>query len=230
MKGAARRWREGGRNFALHRLEPTLAQLHRRDFSDERLRVGMVRRRKEISRGSELDDPAEIHDRDPVSDVPNKAQVVADEEIGQAATLPQGHEEDDDLRLDGDVKGCHRLIANEEFGRDGKRTGDADALALAARKLVRIAVSVRPVESDLLQRLVDKRGNRAAFREAMHFESLADDLTDLPTRIERSVGVLKDHLDLQDVVETFSAGKLHRPPSLEPDLPSGRPIQSSSHA
>ncbi len=37
-----------------------------------------------------LDDLAEVHDRDPVADVPDDRQVVRDEDVGEAELAPAG--------------------------------------------------------------------------------------------------------------------------------------------
>ena len=66
-------------------------------------------------------------------------EVVADEEIGQAELGAQVHQQVDDLGLDRDVEGRDRLVADHEVGLQGQGAGDADALALAAAHLVRIA-------------------------------------------------------------------------------------------
>ena len=53
----------------------------------------------------DLDDPAEVHDRDPVGDVADDGQVVRDEEVGKVEVLLEALEQVDDLRLDRDVEG-----------------------------------------------------------------------------------------------------------------------------
>ena len=46
-----------------------------------------------------LDDPAQVHDGDVMADVAHHAQVVRDEDIGQAQVALQVHQQVDDLRL-----------------------------------------------------------------------------------------------------------------------------------
>ncbi len=67
-------------------------------------------------------------------------QVVGDEEIGQAEVLLQFDEQVEDLGLDRDIERGNRFVADDEFRLEGERAGDADALALAAGKLERVAV------------------------------------------------------------------------------------------
>jgi hypothetical protein len=59
---------------------------------------------------------------------------------------------------------------------------------------VRIAVREVRVEADDLQQLLHALGLRAALREVMHLERLADDVADGHARVERRVRVLEDHL------------------------------------
>jgi serine kinase of HPr protein (carbohydrate metabolism regulator) len=66
-------------------------------------------------------------------------EVVGDEQIGKAEAALQVLQQVDDLRLDRDVEGGDRLVAHDQVGIDRQRAGDADALALAAGELVRIA-------------------------------------------------------------------------------------------
>ena len=57
----------------------------------------------------------------------------------RSSSAAQPLEQADDLGLDADVERRHRLVEHEQVGTDGERPGDADALALAARELVRVA-------------------------------------------------------------------------------------------
>ena len=68
-------------------------------------------------------------------------QIVGDEKIRQVALFLQGFQQVDDLRLNGDVQRGDRLIADDELGVQGQRTGNADTLALAAGELMRVAGS-----------------------------------------------------------------------------------------
>src|SRR4051794_34093219 len=67
---------------------------------DQRLGIGMKRRREEFLLLGELDDLPEIHDGDAVTDVLDDAEIVADEEEGEAELLLEVHEEVQHLRLD----------------------------------------------------------------------------------------------------------------------------------
>ena len=71
-------------------------------------------------------------------------------------------EQVDHLRLDRHVERGDRLVGDEQLGLQGQRAGDADALALAAGELVRVAVVVLGVEADDLEQLLDPRAGPAS--------------------------------------------------------------------
>lgn len=54
----------------------------------------------------------------------------------------------DDLCLNRHIQSGNRLVADDKLRLDGQRAGNADALTLAAGKLVREAVSVFAVQTD----------------------------------------------------------------------------------
>ena len=67
-------------------------------------------------------------------------QVVGDEQVGQVELGLQVLHQVDDLGPDRHVEGRDRLVGDDEVGLDRQGAGDADALALAAGELVRVAV------------------------------------------------------------------------------------------
>ena len=85
----------------------------------------------------DLDHFAEIHDRHSMADMFDDAQVVGDEQISQMHLLLQLLQQIDDLRLNRNIEGRHRLIADDKLGTDRQGAGDADALALAAAEFMR---------------------------------------------------------------------------------------------
>ena len=76
---------------------------------------------------------------DAVGDMLDHAEIVADEQVGEVELPAQLHEQVEHLRLDRDVERGDRLVADQELGLHRERAGDADAGALAAGELVRIA-------------------------------------------------------------------------------------------
>ena len=63
----------------------------------------------------QLDDRAEVHHRDAVADVADHAEVVGDEQVGQAELALQVREQVEDLRLDRHVERRHRLVADHQL-------------------------------------------------------------------------------------------------------------------
>ena len=122
-------------------------------------------------------------------------EVVRDEQIGQAELAPQPRQQIDDLRLHRNVQRGHRLVAHHEVRLQHQRAGDADALALAAGELVRIAAQVRGAEADPFQRR-DNAGARVR-RAAAARAAAAAGRRSAPTLrrgFERGVGVLENDL------------------------------------
>ena len=141
MEVAAGRRVERGGDLALDGREALLARLEPRHLGEQRLGVGVVRARESAVGRRDLDHAAEIHDHDAVGDVLHHAEVVADEQVGEAELLAQLHEQVEHLRLDRDVERRDRLVADEELRLHRERPGDADAGALAAGELVRVAAA-----------------------------------------------------------------------------------------
>ena len=99
------------------------------------------------------------------------------------------------LRLDGDVQRRDRLVGDDDVGIERQRPGDADALALAAGELVRIALESICAEPDQRHQFAGAALGLGT-RDAMGDRPVSDDPADALARIERGIGVLEDHLDL----------------------------------
>ena len=100
----------------------------------------MARRGVDLPGVGRLDDFAQVHHRDAVGDVLDHGEVVGDEDERQVHFALQVEQQVDDLGLDGDVQGGHRLVADNELGLECDGPGDADALALAAGEFVGEAI------------------------------------------------------------------------------------------
>ena len=155
---------ERARQFAPRRRRPRApAGIELGRGVEQRLGIGMPRRGEELFRRSDLDHLAEIHHRDPVRDVAHQTQIVGDEDDGQMQLFLQLQEKVDHLRLDRDVEGRDQFVGDEHVRLDGERPGDADALPLAARKFVRIALGRILRQPDQIEKLGDAAaGSRRA--------------------------------------------------------------------
>src|SRR5215470_1292192 len=197
MEVAARRRRRGIRHLARQHdalaARPRIRLGHR---GQERRRVRVLGRGEDLLGLAELDDAADVHHRDTVTDVADDAQVVRDEEIGQSELLLQVEQEVQDLRLHGDVQGRDRLVRDDEPRLECQRPRDADALPLAAAECVREAAHVLGPESHPAQEI---RHTLLALAPALHAvdqERLADQIEQGHARVERREWILEDHLHL----------------------------------
>ncbi len=141
-----------------------------------------------------LHDLAEVHDRDPVGDVPYDRQIVGNHHIGQSELPLQVVEEVDDLRLDRHVQRGNRFVGDDELGPQRQRAGDADALPLSAGELVRIAVVVLRVEADGLEQFLHRPLHALRGLDALDAERRGDDRADGVPGVQRREWVLEDHL------------------------------------
>ena len=138
MEAAARTARATGirrlaREDLRRRLLVGVAPRHDRD---QRLRVRVLRVADDVPRRPLLDDPAEVHDRDPVGEVGRRREVVRDHQ--HAHPVPaQAVEQAEDPRPHRDVEHRDGLVGDQELRLEHERRRDRDALALAARELVR---------------------------------------------------------------------------------------------
>src|SRR5205807_2261957 len=71
------------------------------------------------------------------------------------------------LRPDRDVERGDRLVAHDQLWPQRERAGDHDALALAARELVRVALRMLRPQADEHEKLLDAAGERRPAHEAV---------------------------------------------------------------
>ena len=153
-------------------------------------------------------------------------EIMRDEQAREAELALDVLEEVDDLRLDRDIEGRHRLVEDEHLGLERERPGNADPLPLPARELVWVSASVGGVEPDMLDEFVDTPAAGRAAPEAVHPERLVDEVVHRHPRIEREVRILED--DLQPAPEPP-----HSPPVVVGDVlaakqdPPGRRLQEA---
>ena len=87
-----------------------------------------------------FDDSTRIHDRDPVCQPGNDAQIMGDPDDRHPELLLQPLDQAKDLSLNRDVERRRRLVGNQERRVAGKRHRDHYPLPHAARELMRIIV------------------------------------------------------------------------------------------
>ena len=120
---------------------------------------------------------------------------MRDEQVREAFAFLQILHQIDDLRLNGDIERGDRFIRHDEGRLDRDRPRDADALALPAGKLARLAVHVGGRQPNLPQKLrhfLPPLLAGAGQSEGVH--RLCDDVGNGPARRQRAERILKDHL------------------------------------
>src|SRR4051812_36504777 len=181
----------------------------------------------------EFHDLAQVHHGHAVAHVAHDGEIVGDEDDRQPELALKVTQQVQDLRLDRDVEGRDGFVGDDQLGIERKGAGDADALALAARELVREAVVVLGVEPDLLHQLLHLRlqpAARLAVVEAVDAERLADDRADRLARVERRVRVLEDHLHLAAERLELALREAGDVPAAVLDRPAGRVEQAGDQA
>src|SRR5947208_12689898 len=164
---------------------------------------------------------AGIHDDDALRGLGDDAHRMGDQHDRHAEAFLHVLQQIENLRLDGDVERGGRLVGDDELWLAGQRHGDHDALAHAARELVRIIMHAAFRIGDLHQlQHLDGAGQGVLFRQAlMAAQAFGDLLADRQHWVERGHRLLEDEADLlgADIVQ-FVARERHEVAALEQDL------------
>ena len=227
MEAAARRRRQRARHLAGQRGRvPWLVEVDRHGRREQRARVRMLRAEGHRVGVPELHGAAEVHDGDAVAHVRDGTEIVRDEEIGHAEALLQIREQIENLRADRDVQRGDGLVQHDQLGRQRQRAGDGDALALAARELVRVQAGRSLRQTDDVEQLGYATPARDAVQVAVDHQRLGHDGRDPHAGIERSVGILEDGLHEPPVVALAGAPEGMDVAALETDGPPGGPLET----
>ena len=161
--------------------------------SEELAKLGRLGVREDLVRRSDLVDAAHVHEDDPAADVAREAHLVRDHQQGHALggeLLDHREHLVDELRVEG--RGDLVAEQGQRLHREGAR--DRDALLLAARELVGIAVELvleaDAVEHPARHRLGFGLGGLLHHRLAQH-HVLAR------RQMREEVEALEDHPDLE---------------------------------
>jgi hypothetical protein len=144
--------------------------------------------------GPALDDLAEVHHVHPVTDLPDDAHVVADQQHRQVELLLEVLHQREDLRLDGDVQRRDGLVGHDEIGVDRQRPRQGDPLFLPPGELVGVAVGVLGREADPFEEVLDDGSPAVPVAHPVDLQRLAHGVADAHPRVEARFGVLEDHL------------------------------------
>ena len=154
--------------------------------------VGVLRDGEYVVGAAAFHDASLLENDDLVAKRGDDAEVVGDE--NQRHLGGELLEQFDDADAGGEIERADRLVGKQQLRPCDDGAGDGDALALAAREFMRIAVSIARLESDRVQRGRDRV--RLVAGDAERPQRFGDDVEDVLARIERGIGVLEHRLHL----------------------------------
>ena len=163
-----------------------------RDRLQQSPRVGVRRPLKQVLHRGGLDDVAGVHHGDPVGQVADDAEVVADIDDRGVLLPAQGPDHLEQTRLRRRIEACSRLIQDQDGRIERQRHCDRDALVLAAAELMRVAAEHGPIHRQLRPRpgRAEHLGPLRARRMA-DLQRLRDLTADPHSRAQRARRVLR---------------------------------------
>ena len=195
VEGATRRRVHGAGHIALQGAPlPAPRQVGHGYGGEQCLGIGVQRVRKELVGFGQFDDAPQVHDGDAVADVLDHGQVVRDEYIGKVPLVPELQQQLQDLRLDRNVQGRNRLVADDQFRIHRQRARDPDALALSAGKFVGVPVQVLALQVHRNQKVADDAFTLGARGDAVPLQRFLQRPENGEGRIQAGIGVLEDDL------------------------------------
>ena len=178
----------------------------------------MLGAREELRGGRPLHDLPQVHHGHVIAEIADHAQIVRDEDHGESQGGAQVEQQLQDLGLDRDVEGGEGLVGDQQFGFQGERARDPDALPLAAGELPGILVSIAGAQSHLGEQLRDPASPLPRRPDPVDVEDFQQGLGDGLARVEGRVRVLEDHLNPPAVGEELAFGDLHQVDPVEAHL------------
>ena len=122
------------------------------------------------------------------------------------------------MRANGNIERGNWLVGHHKFRAQNQRARYADALALAARKFVRVALDRTWAEPDLPQQLDHPLLPLLLVAEAMYDEGLGQDVADSHAGVERRVGILEHQLHRLALGSELPVAEPGQVGAVEPDL------------
>ncbi len=192
------------------------------DRCEQPARIVLARRLEHLAHGAALDDAAAMHDRDPIGDVGDHAEIVRDQQQAHAGLGLELLQQLEDLRLHGDVEGGRGLVGDQDVRAQRERHRDHDPLPLAARELMGVVVDAprRVGNPDMLEQRDRALLGGAPAHRPVRPQRLLDLKPDRVDRIEMRERVLKDDRDPL-AIDPAPLGRAHLQKifPLEQDLP-----------
>lgn len=133
MEGASFRRMDGTGNFPFQKNALPFLLLvvggsrHRRK---QCLRIGMNRVGINLAGVHNLHNVTQIHHADHIGNIAYNSQIMGDEDVSKTQLFLQRFEQIDHLRLNGNIQGGNRLVADDQFRIACQRAGNPQALTL----------------------------------------------------------------------------------------------------
>ena len=156
----------------------------------------MLRVGEQIGTVASLYHIAVFHHHDLVRQRAHDSQIMADEHIGQPPFRLQITQQINDLHLHSHVQRRRRLVQHHQFRAQDHGAGNGDALALTARKFMRVTGGHRGIKAHLCHHLCDHFRPVAARIRAMHAQTFGNDFRRCHAGRQAAERVLKHNLHL----------------------------------
>ena len=152
---------------------------------------GWSGRPNSTSRATGFHDAPLVHDGHSRAEESDDREIVRDEEVRKVVLPLELAKEIQDLSLDRDVEGRHRLVEHDEARLGRERARHRDALTLPAGHLRWAATKELGAESDELEQLDHTRPPGFPVPDPVHDEGSGDDRGDGAPAVERARGILE---------------------------------------
>ena len=162
---------------------------------EQALGVRMPRIAEQLPGRRDLDDAAQVHDRDPIAQVPDHGEVVRDQQQREPEFVAQVTQQVEHGRLDAHVQRGDRLVGDQHVGAQHQRPGDRHPLPLATGELPGKRLHRVGAEADQREHLLAVLIGLARRHDVVHPNQLAQHAADGEPRVQRGVRVLEHHLD-----------------------------------
>lgn len=136
-----------------------------------------------------------IHDRQPITEIADHPQIMGNEQNRQSMLAGKIPQQNDNLRLNRDIKRCGRLVCDQKLRLAAKRHGDHDSLELPSRNLMWIFAKneLRIGNADVCQRAYRCPPGGGGVKATDVSDGMYQLLSDGEKGIEGLAWILKDH-------------------------------------
>ncbi|MNS57393.1 hypothetical protein D3C72_902780 [compost metagenome] len=181
----------------LRRRRGRLRGLAARQGVDQLAGVGLLRVDEDGGHVARLHQLAFFQHDGALRIAPDQPEVVRDEQHGRALVLREADHEVEHFALAQRVERGGRLVGDQQARLEQHHAGQHDALAHAARELVRVGVQAALGVGDLhaAQHVEAARANLGGRQLRVHAQALGHLLADAVHRVERDHRLLEHHAD-----------------------------------